>query len=45
MPTYRFVVQFKNIDPRAVSYLRDAHTLGFNDLRRIQCHEIYFIEG
>lgn len=45
MPIYRFITQFKLSDPRADIYLSDARALGFNDLQRITCHDLYFIEG
>ncbi|MFZ5920820.1 MAG: phosphoribosylformylglycinamidine synthase subunit PurL [Chloroflexota bacterium] len=45
MPIFRFVVQFRQADPRSGGYLKDALALGFNDLRRIQCQDLYFIEG
>jgi phosphoribosylformylglycinamidine synthase II len=45
MPIYRFITQSKLSEPRAGAYLSDAHALGFNDLRRITCQDLYFIEG
>ncbi len=45
MPIYRFIAQSKFSDPRAEIYLSDARALGFNDLRRITCQDLYFIEG
>ncbi len=45
MPIYRFISQFKVSDPRAEIYLSDARALGFNDLQRITCQDLYFIEG
>lgn len=45
MPIYRFVVQFTRPDPRSAGYLADAHALGFADLKRLECHDLYFIEG
>jgi phosphoribosylformylglycinamidine synthase len=45
MPIYRIVVQFKQNDPRSTGYLKDALVLGFKDLRRIECRDLYFIEG
>jgi phosphoribosylformylglycinamidine synthase len=45
MPIYRFVVSFLKSDPRSAGYLTDAHALGFNDLQRIICQDLYFIEG
>jgi phosphoribosylformylglycinamidine synthase subunit PurSL len=46
MTITRFVVSFnRQPDPRSAGFLSDAHALGFNDLRRIQCQDLYFIEG
>jgi len=45
MQKYRFVVQFKRADTRSISFLKDALALGFNDLQRIECQDLYFIEG
>jgi len=45
MSIYRFIAQSKFSDPRAEIYLSDARALGFNDLRRITCQDLYFIEG
>ena len=45
MQTYRFDVRFRRADSRSVSFLKDALALGFNDLQRIECQDLYFIEG
>ena len=45
MPIYRFIAQSRFSDPRADIYLSDARALGFNDLQRITCQDLYFIEG
>jgi phosphoribosylformylglycinamidine synthase len=45
MPIHRFVVSPKKTDPRSESYARDAHALGFRNLRQIQCHDLFFIES
>ncbi len=45
MHIYRFVVKFKGSDPRSASYLKDVLALGFNDIDRIECQDLYFIEG
>ncbi|MCX7755982.1 MAG: phosphoribosylformylglycinamidine synthase subunit PurL [Anaerolineales bacterium] len=45
MPVYRFVVRFNQPDPRSAGYLADAHALGFQDLKRLECQDLYFIEG
>jgi phosphoribosylformylglycinamidine synthase len=46
MAIYRFVVRFNQSDnPRALGLLNDAHALGFEPLKLIQCQDISFIEG
>src|SRR5512138_2433752 len=45
MSIYRFISQFKISDPRADIYLSYARALGFNDLQRITCQDLYFVEG
>ena len=46
MAIFRFVVRFNRSDnPRAVGLLKDAHALGFAELKLIQCQDLYFIEG
>jgi phosphoribosylformylglycinamidine synthase len=45
MSIYRFIARAKFSDPRAEIFLSDARALGFNDLRRITCHDLYFVEG
>jgi len=46
MAIYRFVVRFNRSDnPRALGLLKDAHALGFAELKLIQCQDLYFIEG
>lgn len=45
MPTYRFLVSPQSSDPRSAGYLKEARALGFNDLRRIICRDLYFVEG
>src|SRR5512139_2230417 len=45
MSIYRFIAQFKFSDPRGEIYLSDARALGFNDLQRITCQDLYFVEG
>lgn len=45
MPIYRFVATFMHHDPRSAGFLSDAHALGFHDLQRIKCQDLYFIEG
>jgi phosphoribosylformylglycinamidine synthase len=45
MPIHRFLVSPKFSDPRSNGYVKNARALGFTDLRRIMCHDLYFIEG
>lgn len=45
MSIYRYVVSFKYPDPRSAGFLSDALALGFHDLKRLICQDLYFIEG
>ena len=45
MSIYKFLLSTKNVDPRTVGYLRDAHMLGFQQLRTVLVQDLYFIEG
>jgi len=45
MPIYKFTVRFTRSDPRSVAYLADVHALGFHQLQKIECQDLYFIEG
>ncbi len=45
MSIYRFVVRFTHLDPRSMGYFSDAQALGFHNLKRIKCQDLYFIEG
>lgn len=46
MSVYRFVVRFHRADdPRSVGLLADAHALGFVGLTRLECQDLFFIEG
>ena len=45
MSVYRVVVRFSGFDPRSKGYLSDARSLGFHNLQRIECQDLYFIEG
>ena len=46
MSIVRFVVQpLVDQDPRSRGYLADAHSLGFSQLERIECFDLYFVEG
>jgi phosphoribosylformylglycinamidine synthase II len=43
---YRFAVRPKpGKDARAVGLLQDAHALGLSGVSRIECQELYFVEG
>ncbi|NOT06455.1 MAG: phosphoribosylformylglycinamidine synthase subunit PurL [Anaerolineales bacterium] len=45
MPIYHFVVRFNHFDPRSSGILSDARALGFQNLLRMECQDLYFIEG
>lgn len=45
MPIYRFVIRSHQPDPRSAGFLSDAHALGFHHLQRLECQDLYFIEG
>jgi phosphoribosylformylglycinamidine synthase II len=45
MSIYRFIVRFTSFDPRSAVYLSNARALGFQNLQRIECQDLYFIEG
>ncbi len=45
MPIYKFTIQFKNQDPRASYYLKEAQALGIRAIRQIAVSDLYFIEG
>ncbi len=45
MNIYRIVVRFKHSDPRSAGCLGDAQALGFSNLKRVSCQDLYFIEG
>ncbi len=46
MSIHRFVVRFRAPnDPRSAGYGSDARALGFDNLIRLTCQELYFIEG
>ncbi|MEO5888326.1 MAG: hypothetical protein ABIQ77_11765, partial [Anaerolineales bacterium] len=44
MSIYKFLLSTKNIDPRTEGYLRDAHMMGFQQLRTVLIQDLYFIE-
>ncbi|HCK67437.1 MAG TPA: phosphoribosylformylglycinamidine synthase subunit PurL [Anaerolineae bacterium] len=45
MPIYKFLVHTKITDPRNASYLKNAHAIGFLQLKKITIADLYFIEG
>ncbi len=45
MSIYRILVRFTHADPRSAGYLSDARALGFHNLQRLECQDLYFIEG
>lgn len=45
MSIHRFITRFTQTDPRSAGYLSSARALGFQNLIRIECHDLYFIEG
>lgn len=45
MSVYRFAIRFNQPDPRSAGYLADARALRFDDLQRLECQDLYFIEG
>lgn len=46
MTVVRFVVRsLQEPDPRSRGYLKDAHSLGFSAVKRIDCRDLYFIDG
>lgn len=46
MNIYRFVVRFQaTSDPRSAGLLADARALGFTQLTRLECQDLYFVEG
>lgn len=45
MTTHRFITRFIQKDPRSASLLADARALGFHQLQRVECHDLYFIES
>ena len=45
MKITRFVTRFTNTDPRSTGFLSDALALGFHNLKRIECQDLYFIES
>lgn len=46
MPLHRIIVSAKSaVDPRSARLLLDAHALGLTHLTRLECHDLYFVEG
>jgi phosphoribosylformylglycinamidine synthase len=45
MPIYKFLVHTKTTDPRNASCLKNAHAIGFLQLKKITIADLYFIEG
>jgi len=45
MKIHRILTRFTQLDPRSTGYLTDALALGFQNLKRIECRDLYFIEG
>ena len=45
MSIYKFIVYNKADDPRNGGYFRDVHALGFQHLKSLQVHDLYFVEG
>ncbi|GAB4401585.1 MAG: phosphoribosylformylglycinamidine synthase subunit PurL [Anaerolineales bacterium] len=45
MTINRFVTSPLQKDPRAADILASAHALGFHQLKRAECHDLYFIES
>ena len=43
---YRFIVRsIKSNDPRSAGFLSDALSLGYSNIEKIECQDLYFIEG
>lgn len=45
MSTHRFVTHSLQPDPRAKETLQAARALGFHQLQRVECQDLYFIES
>jgi len=45
MQIHRFITRFTKTDPRSAGYLSDALALGFHNLKRIECQDLYFTES
>jgi len=45
MTIHRFISSPLQKDPRAADILASARALGFHQLQRVECHDLYFIES
>lgn len=45
MTIHRFIASPLKKDPRSAELLASAHALGFHQLQRAECHDLYFIES
>jgi len=45
MTIYKILVRFNQPDPRSAGLFSDARALGFSNLQRLECSDLYFIEG
>src|SRR5574341_1045452 len=45
MAIHRFVTRYTQTDPRSIGYLSAARALGFQNLIRIECQDLYFVES
>ncbi len=45
MSIYRFATHSLQPDPRAKETLQAARALGFHQLQRVECQDLYFIES
>ena len=45
MTIHRFITSPLQKDPRAAELLASARALGFHQLQRAECHDLYFIES
>ncbi|MDP1624259.1 MAG: phosphoribosylformylglycinamidine synthase subunit PurS, partial [bacterium] len=45
MTIHRFITHFLQKDPRAADILSSARALGFHQVQRVECQDLYFIES
>jgi phosphoribosylformylglycinamidine synthase len=45
MTIHRFIAIPKHKDPRGADTAESAHALGFSQLQRVECQDLYFVEG